>query len=476
MNEREELQIALEHHKSGRLADAEAIYRAILRKNPADANALNLLGSLAAQSGRSDEAVALLKKAVALGPGHAQFHGNLGAIYQKLQRYEQAIDSLRTATSLKPDFAAAHENLGNAYLAVSDLKNAEIELREAAILAPSWDVPQNSLGCVYRQLGKLDQAAEHFNTARSLNPNYAEANWNLALLELLRGNFEAGWKGFEWRTKCAGIIMRRDITQPRWTGGDLRGKTILLHAEQGFGDTLQFIRFVPLVAERGATVIVESQPDLVHVLKGVKGISQIIPFGEPTPPFDVHTPIMSLPLAFGTTLQTIPAATPYISASPDRIADWSGRLAPRPKRRVGLAWSGRPTHPDDRRRSISLQQFAPFVQIKSAQFVSLQTMPPGSLAPGLELSNFSSELRDFQDTAALIASLDLIISVDTAVAHLAGAMNKPVWLLLPFIPDWRWLLNRTDTPWYPSMKLFRQPALGDWASVIADVAGALQSF
>jgi Flp pilus assembly protein TadD len=475
MSAQEQLQIALDHHKSGRLAEAEDIYRAILKDNPDDANALNLLGSLAGELGRYDEAITLLKKAAAIGPTHAQFHGNLGALYQKLYRYDKAIASLRTAVALRPDYAVAHQNLGNAYLAVSDLKNAEMDLRKAVALAPTWDAAQNDLGCVYRQLGKLDQAAAQFKAAHQVNPNYPDANWNLALIDLLLGNFDAGWKGYEWRTKCPGITIRRDIAQPRWTGGDIRGKTILLHAEQGFGDTFQFIRYAPMVAERGATVIVESQPDLVNVLQSVRGISQIIPFGQPTPAFDAHSPLMSLPLAFGTTLQSIPATTPYIDASPERIADWSRRLGPHAKKRLGLAWFGRPTHPDDRRRSIPLQQFAPFQEIESAQFVSLQINPPGSLLPGLDLKDFSADLHDFQDTAALIANLDLVISVDTAVAHLAAAMNKPVWLLLPFIPDWRWLLNRGDSPWYPSMKLFRQPSLGDWTSVIANVADALRA-
>jgi Flp pilus assembly protein TadD len=474
MTEREQVQIALDHHKAGRFAEAEATYRQILAVNPNEANALNLLGSLAAQLGRYDEALDLMNKAVTLGPSHAQFHANIGAVYQKLNRYEEAIKSLRTAVALNPNLPAAHQNIGNAWLSVSDLKNAEIAFQKAIALVPRWDAAHNDLGRVYRHLGKLNQAESQFKLACTINPNYAEANWNLSLLDLLRGNFESGWRGFEWRAKCPGVALRRELLEPRWSGEDIGGKTILLHAEQGFGDTFQFIRYAPLVAQRGAKVIVESQPDLVNVLKSVPGITEIIPFGEPHPPYDVHIPLMSLPLLFGTTLESIPANIPYITARPDRVSDWSIRLGATDRRRVGLAWFGRSTHADDRRRSILLELFAPFADIKSAEFVSLQTAPASSIPSGLNLHDFSAELRDFQDTAALIANLDLIISVDTSVAHLAGAMNKPVWLLLPFIPDWRWLLDRNDTPWYPSMKLYRQMSIGDWGRVIAKIADALE--
>jgi hypothetical protein len=252
----------------------------------------------------------------------------------------------------------------------------------------------------------------------------------------------------------------------------------LLHSEQGFGDTIQFIRYAPLLARQGARVVVECQPELRSLLRGVEGVQHLLAQGEPLPPFDLHAPLLSLPLAFGTRLGSIPAQVPYLKADPALAEAWRGKVAGDGRRlKIGLAWAGSPARKGDRQRSVSLSALAPLAAVKGADFYSLQKGPAAEQAknppPEMRLMDLTAELKDFADTAALIASLDLVISVDTAVAHLAGAMARPVWTLLEFVPAWRWLLDREDSPWYPTMRLFRQPSRGDWGSVVRRVAEAL---
>ncbi len=335
-----------------------------------------------------------------------------------------------------------------------------------------------NMGVTLEDLARPVEALTAHQQALALKPDYPEAHMSSGMTHLLLGNFETGWKEYEWRTKCPHVIIRRNFAQPQWHGETLEGKTILLHAEQGLGDTLQFIRYATLLAKRGGKVIVEIWPELAGIIKSVEGIDQIIIQGDPPPSFDFHCPMMSLPLIFGTTLETIPAK-PYLSAPPDRIAAWRERLGnPNGHRRVGLAWAGRPEQRDDRRRSMRLDQFAPLANAKSARFFSLQKGSAADQAasppPGMNLIDWTPDLHNFVETAALLANLDLVICVCTAVAHLAGAMGKPVWVLLSYQSDWRWMLNRTDSPWYPTARLFRQKTMGDWTGVIAEIAGALR--
>ncbi len=296
---------------------------------------------------------------------------------------------------------------------------------------------------------------------------------------MLLGDLATGWKEFEWGRKSPRVTIPRQFTQPRWKGEELSGKTILLYAELGSGDTIQFIRYARMVAKRGGKAIVECQPGLETLLRSMTEIHQVFPEGHPLPPFDVQCPMMSLPLEFGTTLETIPADIPYLAPPPDRIAAWREKIGDHSDHQnVGLVWAGRPDHKNDRQRSMRLEQFAPLAEIKSIRFHSLQKGPAAAQAdappPGMDLTNWTKDLHDFTETAALIANLDLLISVDTSVAHLAGAIGKPVWVLIPFVPDFRWMLNRNDTPWYPTLKLFRQKALRDWTGPIADVTRALR--
>jgi ADP-heptose:LPS heptosyltransferase len=265
---------------------------------------------------------------------------------------------------------------------------------------------------------------------------------------------------------------------PQWDGAPAKGKTILLFGEQGAGDMIQFVRYAPMVAERCARTVLVCGPDLKTLLKGVNGVSEVVDYDEQPPRFDQHVPLMSLPKLFKTDLDSIPAPIPYLSADPAKVEHWRLRLGGRPGRKIGLAWAGRITHPNDRNRSMSLAQLAPLAAVKNVQWISLQKGPAEAEArtpqAGLEITDVSSELTDYSDTAALIANLDLVISVDTSVVHVAGAMGKPVWVLLPFIPDWRWLLDRPDSPWYPTMRLFRQRAVGDWEPVVQGIAEKLK--
>ena len=300
------------------------------------------------------------------------------------------------------------------------------------------------------------------NERSCVDPDLAEAHWNLALALLATGDFERGWQEHEWRWRANVIGPEQSFRQPLWLGAeDLTGKTILLHNEQGLGDALQFVRYAPQVRQRGARVVLRVQRPLLSLMAGLAGADHVIAEGDALPEFDYHCPLLSLPLAFGTHLQNIPAGIPYLHPAADRLAKWQSILGERTAPRIGLAWSGNPAHKNDRNRSIALKQLLPLLSVPGVRFVSLQRDLREDDAAVLgnlpALVSIGAQLDDFADTAAAISLLDLVITVDTAVAHLAGALGKPVWVLLPFAPDWRWLLKREDSPWYPTARLFRQP-------------------
>jgi len=295
----------------------------------------------------------------------------------------------------------------------------------------------------------------------------------MSLALLLTGNFREGWREYEWRWETKYLISsRRTFPQRLWDGSDIKGLTILLHAEQGFGDTIQFIRYAPLVARRGAKIIFECPKELISLLRSVEGIEEVIVRGETLPEFNLHCPLLSLPLAFDTTLETIPAMIPYITNDPTYTEKWKNKIDWADSRfRIGLAWAGNPGFKQNRYRNCELENFLPLTQLPRVIFYSLQKgeeakeakHPPG----GMKIIDLTEDIHDFSDTAAFIENIDLVISIDTAVTHLAGAMGRPVWTLLPFSPEWRWMLNREDSPWYPTMRLFRQSSHGDWESVIS---------
>jgi tetratricopeptide (TPR) repeat protein len=437
------------------------------------AEAHNNRGNVLQRLRRFGEALAGYDRAVELAPDSAPAHNNRGNVLLELKRYEEAVKSFDRALALNGEFGEAHYNRGNALrqlgLNVEALASYE---RAAGIDANEADV-WNNRGLVLHELRRLDEALASYERAIRLEPEHADAHWNRGLTLLLLGDFAAGWPEYEWRWRRAqvkGVAPER--AGPLWLGdGELRGKTILLHAEQGLGDTIQFCRYVPRVAALGAQVVLEVQPALMPLLGDLPGVTLLAGRGDALPAYDCHCPLLSLPLAFGSGLADL-AGAPYLRAAADRSAAWQSMLGERRAPRVGIVWSGSIGHQNDRNRSIPFADYQQIFQKGVSYFCLQKDVRPADravLAKRPEIGTFETELRDFADTAALIMQLDLVITVDTSVAHLAGALGKEAWILLPFMPDWRWLLDRADSPWYDSVRLFRQPGAGDWGSVLQEV-------
>jgi tetratricopeptide (TPR) repeat protein len=426
------------------------------------------------------EALADYDRVLALRPDYAEIVNNRGNALRELGRHQEALAAFARAISLKPDYAGAFNNRGNVWLQLNRPAEALADYDRALALEPDYTDALVNRGSALQCLDRLDEAAASFDRAIAVLPDLAEARWNKALLDLLRGDFGSGLPGYEWRWRRGDAEGFRNFTQPQWRGEDLNGRTILLHAEQGFGDTLQMVRYVPMVAARGGRVVLEAPDALLPLLADIEGITVLLGPGSALPGFDLHCPLMSLPLAFGTTLETIPGGVPYLRAPSRRVDAWRARLDNLPRPCVGLVWSGKPSHKNDHNRSIPLAILAPVLRLPGLTFVSLQREYRDSdrtdLARWPNLRRFDHALNDFADTAALIAQIDLVVAVDTAAAHLAGAMGKPLWVLLSHIQDWRWLLSRADSPWYPTARLLRQPQIGDWDSVITKLAQDLAAF
>ncbi len=462
--------------KVQRYADAEAAYRGVLEAEPAHLDALVNLGYALGEQERFDEAEACYERARSVSPHVPEIHHNLGNILREKGRFEEALASYDEAIRLRPDYVKAHVNRGIALVARGRIPEAAWSLRRAVELQPDFAEAHNSLAHVLSVEGRLDEALHEFERAIDLKPSYPDAHWNRSLLWLLRGDYERGWPAFEWRWRCNRTLPMPPIRQPRWDGSDITGKTILLHAEQGLGDTLHFVRYAPLVKERGARVILQCQGVLIPLLARTPGIDEFIPWGEPNPHCDVWLPLMSLPAVFGTTLKTVPAEVPYLHADPARIEHWKRELAAVEGFRVGIAWQGSPRHPWDRHRSVSLSLFEPLSRVPGVHVVSLQKgqsdEQSAALARPFPLIRFG-ELVDrggaFTDTAAIIKNLDLVITIDSAIAHVAGGLGVPVWIVLHRTPDWRWMLDREDSPWYPTAVLFRQKSFGAWEEVFQRV-------
>ncbi|WP_257249819.1 tetratricopeptide repeat protein [Burkholderia cepacia] len=433
--------LGLRRHEEAAHAYGEALARA-----PADFDALrNRAGALRAL-GAFDEALAHYDRALEARGPHAEVLCNRAIALQLLGRYDDALASYAAAVSAPGRTAQ------------------EIYTRAVA----------------RQQLGDHEAALADFALASRRDPNHGVARRSEAFCRLVTGDFDAGWRQHEARWDAADVTLhRRHADRPQWTGDEpLAGRTLLLHAEQGFGDTLQFCRYASLAHERGATVVVDAPAALAELLGTLRGVSRVVADGQPAPAFDLHCPLMSLPFAFRTTLDTVPADVPYLHADPQRRDAWVERLdaaAPPRRMRVGLAWSGNPVHANDENRSMTFAALAPLVAL-DATFVSLQVGVRPRDAEAFEASgvlSFEAELKDFAETAALVDTLDLVIAVDTSVVHLAGALGRPVWVMLPRVPDWRWLLERDDSPWYPSATLFRQGLPGDWPALVERVAQAL---
>jgi tetratricopeptide (TPR) repeat protein len=459
--------------QQGQLDAAQIALEQALQITPDDADALFNLGNVLTGRGETQKAVDHYLKAVAKAPHFAVAYNNLGAALAKLGRLDLAEECYRRVLTLQPRNAAAYNNYGHLLARRDELEAAMQCLDTALALDPHHVDAHVNLGNVLLEQGRPQAAHQRFERALALNPAHAAAHWNDGLALLVAGDLPNGFRQWRWQVPAS---KRFDV--PEWRGEELRGAMILIHAEQGFGDTIQFARFLPLVARRGGRIVLEAPSALHRLLVGIDGVERVLAIGDPLPDVAWHAPLLSLPVAFGTEVSTVPAAVPYLRAEPLAVEEWRRRLA-RPGLKVGLVWAGRPEHERDRHRSLPLAQLAPLAAVDGVSLFALQkgaAVAEAAHAPqGLEIEVLDPLLGDFADTAAAIMALDLVISVDTSVAHLAGALGKPVWLLLPFVPDWRWLETRRDSPWYPTAQLFRQAEWRRWESVVEAVTEGLKA-
>ncbi len=481
---------------------------------PARAEALKLLqrGAALSAQGRVDQAAEAYAEAATLCPDLPEAHYNLGVARQRQGRLDEAAQCWRRALALRPEFTAARNNLGAALLArgdaagaaaahraalereprslpglvglgnalrrLDDFAGAAAAYRRAIEADPASAVAHGNLGLTLQDVGELAEAEAALRRAVALRPGYAEMHKSLGMLLLLRGQFAEGWRELEWRWKTP-WHRKHPSPKPLWRGENAAGKTILLHSDQGHGDTIQFLRYAPMAAARGARVALEVQPALKRLCLSLAGVAEVVAPGDPTPAHDLVCPLLDLPMIFATGLETIPAAVPYLGADAAAAEKWRRRLADRPGLKVGLVWSGNPAFVDDHRRSLDPKLLAPLLAVEGVSFHSLQAGPAAAglaqVAGAERVLMLGGEFADFADTASCIAALDLVISSCTSVPHLAGAMGKPVWLMLAFAADWRWLKARDDSPWYPSARLFRQERPGDWQGVVAQAAKVLEA-
>ena len=504
-------------HRAGRLDQAAALYRRIISADPRQADALHLLGLVHHARGEQEAALAAVdraigvradvgafyvsrgavlmalrqpqdaahaaRRALALDPSNAEACNMLGNALMGLHEVDGAVAFYRQAIRFRPDYVEALNNLGSALRALDRPPDAEAALRKALRLRPAYASALANLGLVLQDRQRWAEALDCLDRAVAAQPSHATAHANRALLLLLLGRLGEGFAEYEWRWRAPGFATpARAFRQAPWDGGELAGRTLFVHAEQGLGSAIQFARFACAATGRGGPVILECQCPLERLfhqsLAAPAGpLAAVAVKGQALPEFDTHAPLMSLPHLLGIGLETVPADVPYLRADDDDRARWRSRLAETGRPRIGLTWAGNPGHENDRNRSMPAAALAPLIEATAASFFSLQVPArPADLAalPAGRVTDLAPELRDFAETAAVIANLDLVVSVDTAVAHLAGALARPVLLLLPHIPEWRWLLDRLDTPWYPTMRLFRQTVPGDWAGVVAQVAAAIQ--
>ena len=441
---------------------------------PDDVNILNQHANVLLSLARPQQALSEFQHVLASAPHHVEARLNSGLAQAMLGFPQRALADFDAALQSAPGHPGLHYNRGVALLKLGRYVEALDANDRALAIAPEHAAAWLNRGRALAQLNGLDDAIASYGKALAIRKDYADAHFNTALALLTRGDYGRGFAEYEWRWRRSGMPAQRSRGKPLWLGEyPLAGKTVLLHAEQGFGDTIQFARYVPFLAQSGATVVLEVHAELKPLLRRLDGAMAVIARDEAPPPFDVHCPLGSLPLALRTELATVPAQTPYLSADAAKVARWSARLDALPRPRIAIAWSGNPSHDNDRNRSIAFARLAPLLAAP-ASFVSLQRDLSGEdaarLAGERRVTPVGGELDDFSDTAAVLALCDLVIAVDTAVVHLAGAMGRPVWVLVPFAPDWRWTRAGETTPWYPTAWLFRQSSPGDWDGVIARVA------
>jgi tetratricopeptide (TPR) repeat protein len=502
------------NHQRGKTGEAYRLLTAALKVQPRSPDALSNFALALHALKRSGEALANLDKALALAPFHGDALNNRGNVLLDLKRPHEAVAAFDAVIAQQPRHVQARVNRGNALAELGENSRALAEYDAALALAPGHPLALYNRGNALRALGREPEAIADYDRALAVVPNHlnawmnrglalaahnrfeealasydkvfaiapehADAHFNAAMARLTIGDYRRGFAEYEWRWKRAGMGAPRRFRQPLWLGEfPLAGKTILLHAEQGLGDTVQFARYAPLLARMGGKVVLEVQPELTELLAGLDGVSATVARGEALPPFDLHCPLASLPLACKTEVASIPADIPYLRAPEPSLAKWRPRLEALPGPRVALAWSGRATHANDRNRSLALPQLEPLLSAPGVLFVSVQRELRASDAELLafkpNIMQLGAELSNFADTAAVLALCDLVISVDTSVAHVAGALGRKTLVLLPFQPDWRWMLERENSPWYPAVRLLRQPKPGDWPSVINRLVETLAS-
>jgi tetratricopeptide (TPR) repeat protein len=499
-------------HEAGKYAEAFQCFEAILKKNPKHPLALWHFGRALTRLKQPQKSIPILQQAAALRPTAPEPLYDLAWAWLGADRVEEAIKQFEAAIALKPAWVEAWSALGYAQGKVRRFAEAEASLRRALELKPDHGETFNRLGIVLGAQGRCEEACEYFfkaieiapksfqawsnlagnlkalnkmtealvayEHALAVDPKNSTVKYNQAIAGLTKGDLRREvWLKYDYRWVVLNKSPQRGFTQPLWRGEPLAGKTILLHSEQGLGDTIQFVRYAAPIAAMGATVHVEVQPPLASLLAGLPGAASVIAWGEPLPDFDYQCPLLSLPFAMDTKLDTIPAGVPYVHAPVDRVSTWQQRLGPRRGFRVGMVWRGNPKHSNDANRSMPFELYRRICEVPGCEFVCLQIKlnetESAYFASNPACVDLTEQIADFSDTAAIISQLDVVVTVDTSVAHLAGAMGKPVWLLLPFSPDWRWLLDRDDSPWYPGMRLFRQPAIGDWLGVVVSVSEQL---
>ncbi len=516
---------AVQLHQQGHVEQAQQIYLSVLQSDPNNFDAKHLLGVTYLQTAQYPLALENIQAALQINPNSAAAHSNLGRVQHETKLYEEALKSYDQAIALKKDFAEAHYNKGNALRELKRMAEASEAYQQAIAYKSDYAAAYQNLGVVAHELRDYETAvayydktiaiqsthaqahsnrgvalkAQHniaaalksFDLSIAIDPQYAQAYWNKAVTLLLDGQYEKGWQLFEWGWPAKQRGPQRHTELPLWTGiYPLKGKTILLHAEQGYGDVIQFCRYVKLIHDLGATVWLEVPSSLVELMQTLEGVHAVIATGQAVPEVDFQCPLMSLPKALKTTLANIPSPSAYLKADPAKSAQWQSKLAGFKKPKVGLVWSSgvRPHQPEvamaNAERNVPLESMAAHLQHDNIDFFSLQKGDPAEselqqraqqLWPKGNLHNYTAELHNFSDTAALIAQLDLVISVDTSTAHLAAAMGKPVWILVKADGCWRWLIDIENSPWYPSARIHRQGADRNWQPVLERVAQALQN-
>jgi tetratricopeptide (TPR) repeat protein len=481
-------ELAAGHHnlgvalaQQGQREEAVRCLEEALRRKPDYAEGHYNLGGVLRDLGKKEEACGHYREAIALRPGYAGAYNNLGLTLTELGRHAEALVLLGQAVRLEPEGKEGHNNLGLAHAGLGDFDKAQGCYEEALRLDPGYAEAHANLGSAFKERGRPEEALACYQVALWHQPGLASAHYNRALAWLQKGDYAKGWPEYEWRWKRPGTPVR-PFRQPRWDGSPLGGRTILLWCEQGLGDAIQFVRYAKMVKARGGRVVLECPPGLERLFTSCPGVDRVVAEGQALPDFDVQVPLMSLPAVFGTTLEAVPAEVPYLAAEPARVEAWKERLAGVKGFRVGVVWQGNPRFAWDSFRSFPLAALEPLAKVEDVRLVSLQKGPGAeevrSRRGRFEVLEFGEDLDGdgaFLDTAALMRNLDLVVSADTAAAHLAGALGVPGWVAVSAVADWRWLVGREDTPWYPSMRLFRQQRTGGWDEVFGHMARELSA-